>query len=257
MDDTPADAHKGLADLIALYESAGRQSRFAGVRKFKFTDSVLQSPQERQKDFGEQQQRLLSGIRDYIDLVFGGGRAGEIPKDVILYFSDERLLTEMQKWSDRKIQVLNHVVKYIQDHQATDTWDERIAIPAKPVEAYLRAIRTQDDVSLADLKKLVIINSLVSVDDIETSRKLYDQIKPLIERKTFKSADAVFYKALTNQEPGRETKWNSALGEDRGPLTRYLSERGFHLNSFHQAVQRKFMYLRVDELYAPESVAKP
>jgi len=156
----------------------------------------------------------------------------------------------MRKWSDRKIQVLNHVVKYIHDLQNKALWDERIAIPAKPVETYLRAIRTQDDVSLADLKKLVIINSLVSVDDVESCRKLYDNIKPLIERKIFKSADAVFYKALTNREPGIDTQWNSALGENRGALASYLSQRGFHLNSFNQAVQRKFMFLRIDELYA-------
>jgi len=148
------------------------------------------------------------------------------------------------------------VVKYIQDFKSSDVWEERIAIPAKPIEAYLRAARTQDDVSLSDLKKLVIINSLVSVDDIETCRKLYDHIKPLIERKMLKTADAVFYEALTNKSLGNDIQWNSALGETRGPLTEYLSGRGFHLNSFNQAIQRKFMYLKVEDLYVTEDAAK-
>jgi len=162
----------------------------------------------------------------------------------------------MRKWSDRKIQVLNHVSKYIEDFKNPAVWEERIAIPAKPIESYLRAARTQDDVSLSDLKKLVIINSLVSVDDIGTCRRLYDSIKPLIERKMFKTADAVFYEALTNKEPGKDIQWNSALGESRGPLTEYLSGRGFHLNSFNQAIQRKFMYLKVDDLYITEDSPK-
>jgi len=223
------------------------------VRRFEFEKSVLASEAERQKDFMAQQQRLLGGVRDYIDHALGGAKSTEIPRDVILYFSDEQLLTEMRRWSDRKIQVLNHVVKFIRDTDDENLWEERIAIPAKPVEAYLRAVRTQDDVSLSDLKKLVIINSLVSVDDIATCRKLYDSIKPLIEKRMFKTADAVFYKALTNKAAGPTTRWNRALGENQGPLTQFLAERGFHLNAFHQAVQRKFMYLRVDELYDPDS----
>ena len=121
------------------------------------------------------------------------------------------------------------------------------------MESFLRAIRTQDDISLLDLKKLVIINSLVSVDDIEKCRRLYDHIKPLIEKKTSQSADDVFYKALTRREPGADTRWNRELGEDKGLLGEYLSEREFHLNSFNQAVQRKFMYVKVSELYgSPE-----
>ena len=120
------------------------------------------------------------------------------------------------------------------------------------MESYLRAARIQDDVSLSDLKKLVIINSLVSVDDIEKCRPLYDHIQPLIEKKTFRSADDVFYKALSNREPGKDVAWNSALGEDRGPLNAYLADRSFHLNSFNQAVQRKFMYLKLEELYASQ-----
>ena len=257
LDDTPADAYKNLEDLMALYESAGKGGKTITFRKFKFKKTVLQSKSERQKYFIGQQRRLLSGIKDYIDHVFSGGGAAEISKDVVLYFSDEQLLTEMRKWSDRKIQVLNHVVKFIKDFKNPAVWEERIAIPAKPVESYLRAIRTQDDVSLSDLKKLVIINSLVSVDDIETCRKLYDTIKPLIEKRMFKTADAVFYRALTNKEPGMNIQWNSALGENRGPLTQFLAKRGFHLNSFNQAVQRKFMYLKVDELYAPDTNGKP
>lgn len=249
LEDSPADAYKNLEDLIKLYETADRKENAGTFRKFKFKKSVLRSKPDRQKDFIRQQKSLLSGIKEYIDRVVGSGST-EIPRDVILYFSDEQLLTEMKKWSNRKIQVLNHVVKYIRDFESDETWEERIAIPAKPVEAYLRAVRTQDDVSLSDLKKLVIINSLVSVDDIQTSRKLYDYIKPLIEKRMFKTADAVFYRALTNKTLGDNTKWNSALGEHRGPLTQYLAKRGFHLNSFNQAVQRKFMYLKIDELYS-------
>jgi hypothetical protein len=175
--------------------------------------------------------------------------SGELPQDVVLYFSDERLLTEMRKWSDRRIQVLNHVKKYIKSIDDVSQWEERIAIPAKPVESFLREIRSQNDVSLSDLKKLIIINSLVSVDDIDKCRKLYDHIKPLIEMKTSQSADDVFYRALIRRDPGEGTTWNKALGEDSGPLAGYLSEREFHLNSFNQAVQRKFMYIKVDELY--------
>ena len=256
LEDTPTDAYKNLEDLIKLYETADRKENAGSFRTFKFQKSVLRSEPERRKDFMKQQKRLLTGIGEYIDRVVGGG-ATEIPRDVILYFSDEQLLTEMQKWSDRKIQVLNHVVKYIREFRSPDIWEERIAIPAKPVEAYLRAIRTQDDVSLSDLKKLVIINSLVSVDDIQTCRKLYDHIKPLIEKRMFKTADAVFYRALTNKDLGNDTQWNRALGEQRGPLTQYLAKRGFHLNSFNQAVQRKFMYMKINELYAPGSAVKP
>ena len=94
------------------------------------------------------------------------------------------------------------------------------------------------------------MNSLVSVDDIEKCRKLYDHIKPLIEKKTSRSADAVFYMALTSKEPGPNTQWNKALGNAEGSLGEYIAKRSFHLNSFNQAVQRKFMYLNVGELYA-------
>jgi len=251
LNDTPDDAYRNLKDLIARFEAANPEGQDITFRKFEFKAEKLKSKQERQEDFTKQHKRLLDGIQAYVDHVFQTQGAGEMPKDIILYFSDQKLLTEMQRWSDRKIQVLNHVVKYVKNVEDPTVWDQRIAIPAKPVESFLRAVRTQDDVSLSDLKKLIIINSLVSVDDIERCRKLYDHIKPLIEKRTFQSADAVFYKALTSKEPGKEILWNKALGEDKGPLTEYISKRGFHLNSFNQAVQRKFMYLKVGELYAP------
>ncbi|MEE8429769.1 MAG: vWA domain-containing protein [Candidatus Desulfatibia sp.] len=251
LNDTPDDAYRNLKDLIARFEAANPEGQDITFRKFEFKAEKLKSKQERQEAFTKQHKRLLDGIQAYVDHVFKTQGAEEMPKDIILYFSDQKLLTEMRKWSDRKIQVLNHVVKYIKDIDNPTVWDQRIAIPAKPVESFLRAIRTQDDVSLSDLKKLIIINSLVSVDDIERARKLYDHIKPLIEKRTFQSADAVFYKALTGKEPGKEILWNQALGEDKGPLAEYISKRGFHLNSFNQAVQRKFMYLKVGELYAP------
>lgn len=250
--DTPAGTYNDLVALMDRYQAGGPDNQTINVRTFQFERKVLQSKAARKKYFVAQQRELLSGVKDYIDHVFSGHPDAEISRDVVLFFSDDQLLTEMRKWSDRKIQVLNHVAKYIEQFKDPAVWQERIAIPAKPIESYLRAARTQDDVSLSDLKKLVIINSLVSVDDIETCRRLYDHIKPLIERKMFKTADAVFYEALTNKEPGKDIQWNSALGESRGPLTDYLSERGFHLNSFNQAIQRKFMYLRVEDLYVTD-----
>ncbi len=250
--DTPDDAYKKLEDVIALFEAKNPEDGNIIFRKFKFNANSLKSQAARQSDFIDQHKRLLGGIKAYIDHVFGNSQGGKLPKDVILYFSDESLLQKMRKWSDRRIQVLNHVTRFIKDVDNRSIWDERIAIPAKPIESYIRAIRTQDDISLSDLKKLIIMNSLISVDDIKTCRKLYDSIKPLIEKKTFKTADAVFYKALTSNEPGQEIRWNRALGEDRKLLGEYLSKRGFHLNSFNQAVQRKFMYLKVEELYSPD-----
>lgn len=248
MTDTPAGAYDGLERLVTGLKDAAADTPLQ-VRSFRFAAEQIADPVRRQDDFARQQLALLSGIREYIDLVFHAQGPAPLPRDVVLYFSDQRLLDTMRRWSDRKIQVLNHVVRFIRGTSDGERWQARIAIPAKPVEAFLRAVRTQDDVSLADLKKLVIINSLVSVDDVVESRRLYDAIKPLIEKKTFQSADAVFFTALTGREPGGDTAWNRGLAEDRSMLDGYLSERGFHLNSFNQAVQRKFMYLTVAELY--------
>lgn len=250
LQDTPSGSYRDLENLIAAYEAVNPGENQVLFRKFQFKIETLYSKKDRQKDFAEQHKQLLVGFKTYIDHIFKTEKSGELPKDVILYFSDEKLLEKMRKWSDRRIQVLNHVSKYITDIDNSSLWEERIAIPAKPVESYLRQIRTQDDISLADLKKLVIMNSLISVDDIEKCRKLYDHIKPLIEKKTSKSADAVFYKALTSKESGDNTQWNKSLAEKEGSLEEYISKRGFHLNSFNQAVQRKFMYLKVGELYA-------
>ncbi|MEW6674247.1 MAG: vWA domain-containing protein [Thermodesulfobacteriota bacterium] len=249
LDDNPVEVYKQLEEMIARFETSNTSGQAVSFRRFQFETAALQSQVQRQEDFSKQHRRLLEGIEAYIDNVFQTARGNELSKDVILYFSDEKLMEKMRKWSDRKIQVLNHVVKYIRSVDNPAIWEERIAIPAKPVESYLRAIRTQDDVTLSDLKKLVIINSLVSVDEVEKSRKLYDQIKPLIERKTFKTADEVFYTALTNKEAGQNIQWNKSLGETNEKLGDYLAGRGFHLNSFNQAVQRKFMYLKVGELY--------
>jgi len=250
LEDTPVGAYALLEDLVNQYQTRPDSGRDIHFRTFKFKVERLGSSQARRKDFALQHRRLLGGIETYLNHVFNEAGAGAMPKDVILYFSDEALLNKMRRWSHRKIQVLNHVIKFIRQVDDPGLWEERIAIPAKPVEAFLRAIRTQDDVSLSDLKKLVIINSLVSVDDIEKCRKLYDHIKPLIEKKTFQTADVVFYRALTNREPGKDVQWNRALGQDQGPLGEYLAQRGFHLNSFNQAVQRKFMYLNVGDLYS-------
>ncbi|MFC1869098.1 vWA domain-containing protein [Thermodesulfobacteriota bacterium] len=250
MDDTPTAAYNGFTGLVSSYEAENPEGEDITFRKFEFKAEKLLSEKERQQDFTEQHKHLLDAITAYMDHIFRGTSVESPSKDIILYFSDERLLTEMRKWSDRRIQVLNHVIKYIKSVEDPSIWEERIAIPAKPVESFLRAIRTQDDISIADLKKLIIINSLVSVDDIEKCRSLYDHIKPLIEKQTFKSTDDVFYMALTRREPGKNTRWNKALGEDKSLLGEYLSEREFHLNSFNQAVQRKFMYIKVNELYA-------
>lgn len=249
MDDTPAAAYNDFMTLLAGYEESNPGGKDIIFRKFEFNADTLLSEEARQRDFSEQHAILLGAVRTYLDHVFKGAGIESLPRDVILYFSDERLLTEMRKWSDRRIQVLNHVIKYIKSPDDSYTWEERIAIPAKPVESFLRAIRTQDDISLLDLKKMVIINSLVSVDDVEKCRKLYDHIKPLIEKKTFRSADDVFYTALTRRAPQEGTKWNKALGEDKELLSEYIANREFHLNSFNPAVQRKFMYIKVDELY--------
>ncbi|MDP2862697.1 MAG: VWA domain-containing protein [Desulfobacterales bacterium] len=250
LDDNPGNAYQQLEDTIARFESSDTAGQAVSFRRFKFETASLQSEARRQDDFLKHNQRLIEGIESYIDHVFINSASGDkLSKDVILYFSDENLLGKIRKWTDRKIQVLNHVVKYIDEVGNPEVWEERIAIPAKPVESYLRAVKTQDDVTLSDLKKLVIINSLVSVDEIEKCRKLYDHIKPLIEMKTLNNADAVFYRALTNKEAGQKVQWNRSLGGSREKLGDYISERGFHLNSFNQAVQRKFMYLKVGELY--------
>jgi len=248
--DSPSEAFDNLIDLISAYEEKNPKEGDITFREFEFSAVNLSSEERRDKDFSQQHKDLLGAIQTYMNRLFMADEPEGFPKDVLLYFSDERLLTEMRKWSDRRIQVLNHVTKYIESVDDPRIWEERIAIPAKPVESFLREIRTQDDVSLSDLKKLVIINSLVSVDDIEKARKLYDHIKPLIEKKTFKSSDDVFYKALTRRDPQDNTTWNKSLGEESGPLGGYLAERGFHLNSFNQAVQRKFMYIKVNELYS-------
>jgi len=250
LSDSPEIAYKDLTTLISKYESDNPGEGAITFRKFKFDTGNLLVEKGREKDFSAQHAKLLNAIQTYMDHLFTGSMSGELPKDVVLFFSDERLLTEMRKWSDRRIQILNHVVKYIKSVNDPAQWEERIAIPAKPVESFLREIRSQNDVSLSDLKKLVIINSLVSVDDIDKCRKLYDHIKPLIEMRTSQSADDVFYKALIRRDPKEGTTWNKDLGEDSGPLAGYLSEREFHLNSFNQAVQRKFMYIRVNELYS-------
>ena len=251
LEDSPQTAYDSLMELIERYESSDSKGGDITFRKFRFDTGVLLSADVREEDFSKQHRKLLDAIQSYLDHIFTAEEGSEgLPRDVVLYFSDQRLLTEMRKWSDRRIQVLNHVKKYIRNIEDPMMWEERIAIPAKPVEAFLREIRRQDDVSLSDLKKLIIINSLVSVDDIEKCRKLYDHIKPLIEMKTFKSADDVFYKALIRRDPDEGTTWNKALGDASGPLGEYLSNREFHLNSFNQAVQRKFMYIKVNELYS-------
>ena len=252
MDDSPGEAFDNLVKLISDYEASNPEGGDITFRSFEFSTEKLMSDERRQEDFAEQHRILLDAIQSYMKYVFtAAAGTGELPKDVVLYFSDERLLTEMRNWSDRRIQILNHVVKYIKSIDDPMVWEERIAVPAKPIESFLRQIRTQDDVSISDLKKLIIINSLVSVDDIETCRKLYDHIKPLIEIKTSKSADDVFYKALIRRDPVEGISWNETLGEESGPLGEYLSDREFHLNAFNQAVQRKFMYIKVDELYSP------
>jgi hypothetical protein len=250
LDDSPQAAYDNLVDLIGRYESSNTQGGDITFRQFKFDTGVLLSKDVREEDFSKQHRKLLDAIQAYLNHIFTAKGGEELPRDIVLYFSDQRLLTEMRKWSDRRIQVLNHVIKYIRSIDDPMIWEERIAIPAKPVESFLREIRRQDDVSLSDLKKLIIINSLVSVDDIGQCRKLYDHIKPLIEMRTFKSADDVFYKALIRRDPDEGTTWNKALGEDSGLLGGYLSQREFHLNSFNQAVQRKFMYIKVNELYS-------
>jgi len=249
LDDTPEEAYGDLVKLISSFESENPEGGDIIFREFEFNTKGLLSQEVRQKDFSAQHKELLDAIQRYMDHIFTDTGKGELPKDVILYFSDERLLTEMRNWSDRRIQVLNHVIKYIRSIDDPLLWEERIAIPAKPVESFLRAIRSQDDISLSDLKKLVIINSLVSVDDIERCRTLYDHIKPLIEKRTSESADDIFYKALTRRQPVEGTSWNETLGDESGPLAEYLAEREFHLNSFNQAVQRKFMYIKINELY--------
>jgi len=250
--DSPKAAYEDLEVLMARYESSNSEENAIIFRKFRFKSESLKSRAERQKDFAESQRQLLNGIKQYIDHVFMESSSPTVSKDVVLFFSDEELLQKMRNWSDRKIQVLNHVTKYIEKPDDPDMWEERLAIPAKPVEAYIRAIRTQDDISVSDLKKLVIINSLVSVDDVDKCRELYDHLKPLIERKTFRTAEDVFYKALTNRDPDESTRWNASLAEDQSELGNYLSNRGFHLNAFNQAVQRKFMYLKVGELYSSD-----
>ena len=248
--DSPQEAYLDLERLISRLEDRTPEPHGQIFRKFMFEARILASARTRKADFQKQQRQLLNGIRTYLDHVFKGGAPDTLPKDVVLYFSDTKLLSEMRKWSDRKIQVLNHIVKFISDVDNADIWQERIAIPAKPVEAFTRAIRTQDDISLADLKKLVIINSLVSVDEIDKCRALYDHIKPLIEKRTSRSADDIFYRALTSRDPGPDTRWNRILVDDKTLLGEFLADRGFHLNSFNQAVQRKFMYLKVGELYS-------
>ena len=244
MIDTPEDAYE---DLI----STASQLRIADERHYKFLEVSSQDvrfPEKRRESFDAACRKILSEIEAELKVVF------ENPDQVnqilpILSFIPIQLLKTIGNWTttgDHDIQINNHIVKFIKNVENKNIWQERVAIPADIIDTYVRA-RDESNITLLDLKKMFIINSLVSVTSIKKCRELYDQLKEIIDIQTSENLEDLFYKAITGRPSPPDRRWNYSLSRDQ--LRAHLKDRIFYLNSAEQTTRSRFVYLNKNEFF--------
>ncbi|MCP4345370.1 MAG: VWA domain-containing protein [Desulfobacterales bacterium] len=167
MTDTPAKAYRDLLSVIEEFE-----------KHDSFTKGVF-SKDNLSKSFNEKNDKLLEELDRQIKTLDKKPISLELSvADIVLNFTPDSLLKRICK-SDNPAgtYIINHVIKYINNSNDPNLWEKRIAIPERVVRQYLNDIT---GLSLTDFKKVLIINSFMSVFDIKESLKIYDRLEKIL-----------------------------------------------------------------------------
>ncbi len=141
----------------------------------------------------------------------------------------------------------NYVIKYIDPVGNPEAWEQRITIPKNVIDIYIyRKAQADSDVKLEDLKKLIIVNSFMSVHSIIKCREVYYHLNKILKLETNYNLDGLFYKALTGRNAGKGIRWKYSL--TRGMLRDFGEQRIFYLNQIKESTSHQYTYLKLSEL---------
>jgi len=239
MMDTPDRAY---LDLIKIIDQLGDELNRCYV--YTFPTGMLQYSQKRDDKFNETSINILKKIESTLSLNIDKNES--VNQKGFLSFMLASTLNEINTWSDTNINIASHVIKLIKNPQDPTIWEQRVAIPAKIVQTYVNA--DEDSmVTLKDLKKIFIVNSMMSSYDIESCRKIYKHIDKVLSENRRTNLDRLFYHALTGRSAHPKTKWVKSLSKEK--LREYLKKRRFYLNSVEKKTEQKYIYLKEREFF--------
>lgn len=244
MEDTPASAYRALVEKAeALNTGDPRHYRsmfvFQGVQSLDMKERVATFDSMSRailEKIDNELKGLIKGSTERQKVAAGTSFLNFIPRGVMKLFDNAGV-------SD--IQVIGHKDLFIKSPQNQELWEQRVAIPYDVMSTYVNAVG--GSVTLNDLKKLCIVNSLVSVYEIKECRQKYEKIRKLLHLRTSDSIERSFYKSVTGRSSRKSAKWNDSL--ERAELKRYLKERVFYLNLVEKDTKSRYIFLNLEELF--------
>jgi len=239
--DTPQEAYDDLITIIDKFYS--KDSRhFSNAYIFSATDS---------NNFDKSNKILVNHIKTRIEeLKQVSPTYNNNKQHVVLKFIDDNLYKLIQNSSGDNININNHIVALVNIIDNPDNWEERIAVPAELVSLYCNTL-PEDNVTFDDLKKLLIVNSLFSVNEFVKCMTIYDHIDKLLFKEYGDHLNLKFINALSGRSVKSKINWKNSLTRDQ--LREYLDTTGnqkriFFLNSQKDSASRKYIYLKINEL---------
>lgn len=254
MVDTAKKAYEKLQDQITEYEA--NSTRF---RHYTFSASNIQ---EQSDELIKELKKIINeDIETSIEWVLQGGSKSP-PLLNLLDPSTAKKVVDITTGMMDDLQITNQEKKYIKHIQNEELWEARIAISHQLLQEYRNRISGMDgEVSLGDLKRLIIINSLIpiedvpktqngnSIDRVAVSLAAYSKLNKILGETLESNIDGNFFSALTGRNDV-VVKWREKISIKK--IDYFLAKRHFYLNTVETRPSNKYIYLLESDLFIKE-----
>jgi hypothetical protein len=244
MTDTPESAYESLEDLIS---NLSQKNPYVYKKEIFPVDSQT-------SNFEKKNVELVQRLEKSLNNLLKGKFTSNTDKKLFPNFIPKPLMASIQKWSNngekQGIHINNHTIKYISEVDNRNKWEKRIAISKYVLNSYRDAVVSRSPkVDLYDFKKLILINSLVSVKSLDKALAKYEKIKNMLQEECGTSEpEILFYEAIMEGE-GDLTSISWTKEFDLSEIEKYFEERNFYLNTVTRNDRQEYIYFLESELF--------
>jgi len=245
--DSPSKAYLSLKKMVT-HDFLQRQ-QYNYYKQIIFKSNPLSDDSTREDFFTDYSKNIAKEITSTINKQFKSD-SNEIDNNhFLLQFVSLKLLKLIKQWkknAEADPQIQGHIVKYIDFISHPDKWDGRIAIPYEIINTFKKAIINGETGNIELLKKIFIVNSLISITSVNECIDIYDQLNEYIFEEKDEQLDYLLSLALIdNTYKVRSNIKDISIQK----ITTFINTRSFFLNKNNKMKGMKFIYLKKEELF--------